>query len=106
MISPEIFRQLALSFDQVTEQPHFDKSSFRIKQKIFATSDTAKRTASLKLPETDQSIYCLVRPVICIPATGAWGKQGWTIFDLTKVSKSIFSEALKKAYLNASLKKQ
>jgi hypothetical protein len=105
MISAANFRTMSLHFDQASEKPHFEKASFRIKAKIFATLDSAKKSATLKLTETDQSVYCLIRPVIAIPATGAWGKQGWTVFDLTKVSKSIMSEALKKAYANLAPKK-
>ena len=106
MISAANFRTMSLHFDQAIEKPHFEKASFRIKDKIFATLESAKKSATLKLNETDQSVYCLIRPVIAIPATGAWGKQGWTVFDLTKVSKSIMSEALTKAYTNLAPKKK
>jgi predicted DNA-binding protein (MmcQ/YjbR family) len=105
MTSAASFRKLALNFDQVSEKPHFDKASFRIKEKIFATLDTVKETASLKLPAIDQSIYCQVQPSIAIPATGAWGKQGWTVFDLKNISRSILTEALEKAYLQVAPKK-
>ncbi len=105
MISASTFRIMALNFDQAIEKPHFEKASFRVKAKIFATLDIANKKSSLKLTETDQSIYCLIRPVIAVPATGAWGKQGWTVFDLTKVSRSIISEALKKAYSNLAPEK-
>lgn len=105
MISASTFRIMALNFDQAIEKPHFEKASFRVKAKIFATLDIANKKSSLKLTETDQSIYCLIRPVIAVQATGAWGKQGWTVFDLTKVSRSIISEALKKAYSNLAPEK-
>ncbi len=39
MVSIEIFRKLAMSFPETTEEPHFEKTSFRIKKKIFATFD-------------------------------------------------------------------
>jgi predicted DNA-binding protein (MmcQ/YjbR family) len=104
MISAASFRKSALAFDQAIEQPHFYKASFRVKGKIFATLDSVKKQASLKLTETDQSIYCLVRPSIAVPANGAWGKQGWTIFNLDKAVKSILEEALKKSYTNVSPK--
>lgn len=102
MISATLFRKKALQFDQVSEAPHFDKISFRIKRTIFATLDSATKRATLKLTETDQSVYCLIRPGFAIPATGAWGKQGWTIFDMKKVPRSILSEALGKAYTNVA----
>ena len=106
MISAESFRKLALSFEEVSEKPHFNKASFRIQEKIFATLDSVKKSASLKLTEIDQSVYCQVRPAISMPATGAWGKQGWTVFDLTKVTKPILAEALEKAYLHVAPKEK
>lgn len=43
MVSIEAFRKLALSFPEVTEEPHFEKTSFRVKGKIFATYDLVKK---------------------------------------------------------------
>ena len=37
MVSVETFRQMALSLKDATEEPHFDKASFRANKKIFAT---------------------------------------------------------------------
>lgn len=105
MIAAASFRKLALNFDQVIEKPHFEKASFRIKDKIFASLDSVKATATLKLTETDQSIYCQIQPTIAVPATGAWGKQGWTVLNLKIIPKSILTEALEKAYLNVTSKK-
>jgi hypothetical protein len=99
MISANAFRKIAIGYEQVEEKPHFDKASFRVKGKIFATLDTQKMNASLKLTEADQSVYCSIQPTIATPATGAWGKQGWTVFQLQKTPKTIIAEALKKAYL-------
>ena len=102
MITAANFRKTALEFDQVSEKPHFDKASFRIREKIFATLDIVNKKASMKLTESEQSIYCLIRPSIAIPATGAWGKQGWTVFDLKKVPMNIIKEAMGKSYLNVA----
>ena len=104
MISAESFLKLALGLEEVSEKPHFNKASFRVQEKIFATLDSVKKSASLKFTEIDQSVYCQVRPAISMPATGAWGKQGWTVFDLTKVTKPILAEALEKAYLHVAPK--
>jgi len=102
MISTAVFRKLAGSFSNVKEQPHFDKASFRVKGKIFATLDSVHNRASLKLSAVEQSIYCSMNPVICSPATGAWGKQGWTVFDLQIIPKDILAEALYKAFENVA----
>lgn len=106
MISATTFRKTANSFEQVSEEPHFNKISFRVKGKIFATLDELTNQATLKLTEADQSVYRLIRPAFASAATGAWGKQGWTLIDLTKVPKQLVTEALNKAYLEVAPKKK
>lgn len=98
MISPTTFCKTANSFEQVSEEPHFNKISFRVKRKIFATLDQLTNQATLKLAVADQSVYCLIQPAFAGPATGAWGKQGWTVIDLKKAPKPLVLEALNKAY--------
>ena len=51
------FRKLALSFPGTNEQPHFEKTSFRIGKKIFATLDEKNNRACLKLSEIDQDVF-------------------------------------------------
>lgn len=105
MISISSFRALALGFANVNEQPHFEKQSFRVNKKIFATLDKKHNKATLKLPEADQSVYCSYNKLIFYPATGSWGKQGWTIVELKKVPASMLKEALEKAYNHVISKK-
>jgi predicted DNA-binding protein (MmcQ/YjbR family) len=49
IITPKIVRELALAFDEVEEKPHFDKTSFRVNKKIFATLNEKDNRATLKL---------------------------------------------------------
>lgn len=104
MISATTFRKTANSFEQVTEEPHFNKISFRIKGKIFATLDPLTNQATLKLAVADQSVYCLIQPAFAGPETGAWGKQGWTFIDLRKAPKQLVVEALNKAFTQVAPK--
>jgi predicted DNA-binding protein (MmcQ/YjbR family) len=105
MVSIKTFRQMAMALEQVTEQPHFEKTSYRINKKIFATLDEEKSIVTLKLNEIDQSVFCTFDNTIFYPANGAWGKQGWTMVTLSKVPKAMLADALKKSYLNVSVKK-
>jgi hypothetical protein len=105
MVSAKTFREMAMTFDHVTEQPHFEKISFRINKKIFATLDDKKATATLKLNAIDQSVFCAFDNSVFYPASGAWGKQGWTLVTLAKAPKSMLADALNKSYLNVSNKK-
>ena len=60
MISIDTARLMVLSFPEVTEQPHFHLTSFRIKNKIFATLWEAEKKMMVKLSLVDQSVYCSI----------------------------------------------
>ena len=98
MVDLVYFRQMALSFPETNEDPHFEKTSFRVRKKIFATYDETKNRACLKLTEVDQDIFSLAAPGIIYPVDNKWGKQGWTLVELAKVRKKLFSDALISAY--------
>ena len=104
MVSLEIFRQMALSFVDAVELPHFHLQSFRVKKKIFATLHEKDNRAMLKLPLADQSVFCSYDESIFFPVPGGWGKGGATFVDLKKVKKDILKEALEIAYNNAASK--
>ncbi|RYG06372.1 MAG: MmcQ/YjbR family DNA-binding protein, partial [Chitinophagaceae bacterium] len=82
MVSIEKFRHLALSLPEATEQPHFEKTSFRINKKIFATLDVTKQQACVKFTATDQDIFCLFDKTVIYPVPNKWGNQGWTLISL------------------------
>ena len=97
MADPESFRALALSYQEAKEEPHFEKTSFRVRKKIFATLDAAQRKAVLKLSEIDQSVFCSWGTVFH-PVQGAWGKKGWTEVELDLVSDEVLQDALTIAF--------
>lgn len=105
MIEIDTFRQIALSFPEANEQPHFEKPSFRIGKKIFATLDIRNNVACLKLSETDQDIFSLADKSIIYPVPNKWGKQGWTYVNLIKVRKDLLIDALTSAYCGVAPKK-
>ena len=102
MVDIETFRQIALSLPDVTEQPHFEKTSFRTKKKIFATLSIENNRACIKLSPNDQSVFCLIDKTIIYPVPNKWGQQGWTLIDLQKVKKNILKDALITAYKEVS----
>ena len=105
MVSIEDFQQFALAFPESTEEPHFEKTSFRVKKKIFATMDAAAKTAALKLTEVQQSVFCAWDLTAVSPVPNKWGKQGWTILQLDKVNEEFTRDILKAAYCNVAPKK-
>ena len=105
MITIKTLRELALSFPETIQQPHFKKISFRIAKKIFATCDEQNKTANLKLSAKDQDLFSLTDKENIYPVPNKWGRQGWTCINLTGVRKDLFADALKAAYLEVAPKK-
>ena len=98
MVTIDTLRQVALSFPETTEVPHFEKTSFRVKKKIFATYDKKTNQACLKLSESEQDVFSLHDRTIIHPVDNKWGKQGWTLIEMKRVKKDIFIAALTSAY--------
>lgn len=104
MVTIDTLRKMALSFEGADEQPHFEKTSFRVKNKIFATIDSKNQRACLKLSEIDQSVFSAYDPSVIYPIPNKWGKMGWTWFELKKVRKDMLSDALTQAYCEVAPK--
>lgn len=97
MITFSDLKALANSFPEVTEEPHFEKTSFRVKGKIFLTYDKKTNRATIKLSPTDQDVISLGDHGIA-PVDNKWRKQGWTMIELGRINKPQFNEALTTAY--------
>ena len=98
MVSIDAVRQLALSFPETDEQPHFDRQAFRVKKKIFATLDEKRKRVMVKLSATDQSVFCSYNISVIYPVPGGWGLKGATYIELNKVKKSMLKDAVTTAY--------
>lgn len=105
MVTLDALRRLALSFPETTEEPHFEKTSFRVKKKIFATCDEKSNRATIKLSEIDQDVFSSADRNIIYPVNNKWGKQGWTIVEMDKVKRALFNDALTTAYCEVAPKK-
>jgi hypothetical protein len=98
MFEIETFRQLALSFPGTIELPHFDKASFRVNKKIFATLDIKNRKACVMLTPIDQSVFSTFDKTIIYPVPNKWGTKGATYVELKTVHKGMLKDALTQAY--------
>jgi predicted DNA-binding protein (MmcQ/YjbR family) len=105
MISISYAREMALHFENTEEKPHFERISFRVKDKIFATLDSAKKQLVIKLSPEEQYAFGVFNKEAIFPVEGAWGKQGWTIVELDKIGEDIFRDALITSYCNVAPKK-
>jgi predicted DNA-binding protein (MmcQ/YjbR family) len=98
MVSPDEVRKYALSFEGASEEPHFDKISFRVRGKIFATLNLEHNRACVRLTSIDQNVFCAYKEDVIYPVPNAWGKYGWTLINLKKVRKDMFKDAMTSAY--------
>lgn len=105
MVTIDTLRKIALSFPETTEEPHFEKTSFRVKKKIFATYDETRNRACLRLSVIDQDVFSSIDRTNIFPVDNKWGKQGWTFILMNKVRKELFSDALTTAYCEVAPKK-
>ena len=97
-LSTPLHRSWALSFPETIEEPHFEKTSFRVRKKIFATYDDKNNSAALKLKEADQDFFSSLAKGVIYPVKNKWGAQGWTIIELEKTDKDLFEDILERAY--------
>lgn len=105
MVSIKEFRKLALSFPGTVELPHFEKASFRIGKKIFATLSEKEKKACLKLSLIDQDVFAIFDKSTIYPVPNKWGKQGWTFVELTRIKKKMLIDALTTAYSEVAPKR-
>ena len=105
MVDEKIFREMALSFPEVTEQKHFEKTSFRVNKKIFATLDVPNKQACVKFSEIDQDVFSAFDRSIIFPVPNKWGKAGWTNINIEKIPMRMLLDALTTAYCEVAPKK-
>lgn len=101
----DFLREIALSLPEGEEEPHFEKASFRVKNKIFVTYDKKLNKACLKLSEINQAVFSLVDKNVIYPVPNKWGKQDWTFIELDQLNNDILEDAIKKAYTEVAPKK-
>jgi predicted DNA-binding protein (MmcQ/YjbR family) len=105
MVSIAEARKLAMELPETIESPHFEKTSFRVKKKIFMTMDDKKQVAVFKFTPEDQSVFSSSPDGSISPIPNKWGLQGWTSVNLKKVKKTLFKDALRCSWNNVAPKK-
>lgn len=96
---------MALAFPEASEEPHFEKTSFRVGKKIYATCNSQEDRICLKLSPVDQDVFCSFDKEVVYPVPNKWGKMGWTLFNLKKIRKEMLADALQLSYCEVAPKK-
>ena len=94
-------RRLALAMPEATENSHFHKPDFRVRNRIFMTLPMPGR-AVLKLTPDQQEMLVSAEPAMFAAVEGGWGRQGWTAVNLSAIDEITFRGALRTAWLNVA----
>lgn len=98
MVTVDTCRSFLLSLPETSEEPHFEKTSFRVKKKIIATCNAENQTTCVKLSAADQYVFSAAGKASVYPVPNKWGAQGWTMIDMKNVEEDLFTDALRAAY--------
>ena len=103
MASGKDLRRLALALEGTTEAAHFDRAAFKARR-IYVTLAADGRTANFKLSPDEQEFKCMMAPEAFTPVPNAWGRQGWTVATLSKLSVAELKDALDLAWRRGAAK--
>ena len=87
-----------MSLPEITEEPHFEKRSYRVKKKIVATVAVDEGFFVVKLTAVQQSLFCKWDESACHPVPNKWGLQGWTRVYFEKVDPDFLKDIVKTSY--------
>ncbi len=105
MIKLKEFKALALAFPETEAHKHFENIAFKVAKKIFVTLNEKKNQACIKLSLVDQDVFSITAKSIIYPVPNKWGKQGWTIIELDKVTNELLIDALTTAFCTVAPKR-
>jgi hypothetical protein len=91
-------RRLALSFPETVEQPHFDRASFRVRGKIFATLPPGGELVMLRLPVEVKEAVIAADPAAHQPLPGAWERSGSTQLRIGRMDEAKLSDLVRLAW--------
>ncbi|MBS1566946.1 MAG: MmcQ/YjbR family DNA-binding protein [Bacteroidetes bacterium] len=98
MVTAAEAKAMALALPDTGEKPHFERTAFTVKKKIFATLLEKDNTLNLLLTPEEQFIICPPDSKVIYPVPNKWGEKGATTIFLPKASKKLVQQGLKKAY--------
>jgi len=106
-MSPDDFRNIALSLPGASESAHMNHPDYRVGKKIFATlAYPDAGWGMVKLTPEEQRVYVALDANVFVPVKGAWGLRGCTNVRLRAANEALVHEALESAWQAAQAKKK
>ena len=101
-VSAKRARTLALSLENASSRPHFDRIAFRTPRRAFATLALSGADLNFMFDLEQQRHFCELAPHAIAPVPGGWGRMGATRCDLSLIDVATFTLALKAAHARAN----
>lgn len=98
-------RAIALALPEAVEAPHFDRASFRVRGKIFATLPPGGELVVLRLPELVKESLKQSDPETIEPLPGGWDRGGWTQIKIGRMAGEKLSDLIRLAWRGVAPKK-
>jgi hypothetical protein len=98
MITPDDFREVALSMQDAIEGAHMGHPDFRVNGRIFASLHTGDKFGMVSLTREEQRELMWLKPQMFTPSAGAWGRQGATNVILAEADKKTLRAAMNLAW--------
>lgn len=95
-VNAEAVRRFALALPEATEEPHFERTSFRVKGKIFATVAPDGSSMNVFVDDEQREIMCRVDPKAYETLT--WGKIAYLHVHLKKAKARDVGTLLRSAW--------
>jgi hypothetical protein len=96
-------RRIAISLPEVTEEPHFKYTSFRVKGKIFATAPPDGGHLHIFVTDEDRELALLIEPGFIEKLLWGGKVRGLRV-ALSKAKRPVVVSLLKKAWLHRAPK--
>jgi hypothetical protein len=97
-MTEENFREVALGFAGAIEGSHMGHPDFRANGRVFAALHGNDTTGMVKLTPDQQTEFQRDHPKMFEPASGAWGRQGYTKVTLRPAKPPAVRSAMLLAY--------
>jgi len=104
-MTPDGIRRIALSLPEAEELPHFDRASFRVRGKIFATLHPNGEWVMLKLPVEVKEAVIQADPQAHVPLPGAWERSGSTQLEIRRMDEEKLADLVRLAWRGVAPKR-
>ncbi len=101
-VSAKRARELALSLENASSHPHFDRIAFRTPRRTFCTLASDGADVNFMFDLEQQREFCELAPHAISPVAGGWGRMGATRCDLSRIDLATFKQALIAAHARAN----